>query len=907
MSDLQFPLLRTKLHQPLPAPSLVPRERLLKILLDRPETRVVLVVASAGSGKTTLLVQWLEHLTWPVAWLSLDENDDDLVVFLSYLTAAIQTAFPEACSLTQKLITTPQPPPADYLAATLANELSEISEPFVLVLDDYHHIHSVTVHDAIGQLLRHMPPSLHLVISSRYDPPLPLSLLASRGTLLEIRAADLRFRPAEAQVLLARVAGATLSDARVDALVEELDGWAVGLQSVAISLRQGDNWRQHSARAPAADYRQLTGILANEVFAAQPAPVREFLLRTSLLNQLTAPLCQVLLGGLGAGAAVPVNSKALLQQIERDSLFVEILDENHQWYRYHNLFRSFLARKLEQSYNQNEIATLHRRASTWYWEQGSADEAIRHALAAQDSSLAADIVEAWLHAILNREEWPVLERWLGLLPGEILQRRPLLLVAHAWVLYFNFKLHALPPVLAQAEELLAQWPTPDASSARVRGDIEALHSLLFYAAGDYPRAITSAQCILSSREPGHTFGRSFSVLFLIMSAYAMQGEEQATSLCSKIVDDPLEQASVKARAVMSLGHIYGIACRPVEQKRAAHALLRLTQEHDLDVSAAWAHRHLGNASYESYELEAAVHHYSLGVDQRYLAHFACARDCYVGLALTYQAQGRTDDANATAAALQAFYVERGFASLPELDSFLARLAFLNGDTHRALHILERGRQGSASLAMVAYETASLTQAMVHIVAGTTAQRRQAMADLGRLQALAEASRATWHLIRILALQAIAFDLEGQTEAALVALQRTVVLGRPGQVVASFVELGAPIQRLLQRLAERDVEPVYVRHLLAAFPAQPAAGPAQVAGGAGGLAAQASLVEPLSPREMEVLALLNRRLSNKEIAAALVVSPLTVKRHLTNILQKLGVDSRWEAVERAREIGLIPPA
>lgn len=225
MSDLRFPLLRTKLHQPLLAPSLVPRERLLKVLLDRAEAALVLVVASAGSGKTTMVVQWLEQLAWPVAWVSLDETDDDLIVFLSYVTAAIQGVFPGVCSLTQKLIGTPQPPPTEYLAATLVNELSDITQPFVLVLDDYHCLHATPIHQLMGQLLRHAPASLRLVISSRYDPPLPLSRLASQGKLVEIRAADLRFRPAEAQRLLEKSAGLALPQERVDALVEEMEGW----------------------------------------------------------------------------------------------------------------------------------------------------------------------------------------------------------------------------------------------------------------------------------------------------------------------------------------------------------------------------------------------------------------------------------------------------------------------------------------------------------------------------------------------------------------------------------------------------------------------------------------------------------------------------------------------------------
>ncbi len=378
MSDSSFPLLRTKLLQPRPAPALVPRQRLLDKLLDRPDATLLLLVASAGSGKTTLINQFLEQRAWPAAWLSLDESDDDLVVFLSYVAAAVEGVFPGACGLTQKLLRTPQPPPVDYLAATLVNELSDIPQPFALVLDDYHCLRTPSIHQLTGQLLRHAPASLHLIISARFDPPVPLSRLASQGKLVEIRAADLRFRPAEAQALLEQAAGAPLPQERVAALVEEMEGWAVGLQSVALSLRVADGGANPVGDRWAGDHRRLAGILGDEVFAMQPSDVRDFLMRTSVLSQLTAPLCEALYAGDAAKTAAPPPSEAILQRLERDSIFIETLDEDHQWYRYHNLFRSFLARKLEQTLDQAEIAALHRRASLWHWEQGSVDEALRH-------------------------------------------------------------------------------------------------------------------------------------------------------------------------------------------------------------------------------------------------------------------------------------------------------------------------------------------------------------------------------------------------------------------------------------------------------------------------------------------------------------------------------------------------
>jgi LuxR family maltose regulon positive regulatory protein len=768
-----------------------------------------------------------------------------------------------------------------------------------LVLDDYHCLRAAPIHQLIAQLVRHAPASLRLVISSRYDPPLPLSRLASQGKLVEMRAADLRFRPDEAQALLERTAGAPLPQDHIDMLVDKMEGWAAGLHSVALAVRGAEAGVGPVRELTVGYQRRLVGIIADEVFAMQPAEVREFLMRTSVLNQLTASLCQTLYTEDATTAEAPLDSQAMLQRLERESLFVEALDESGLWYRYHNLFRSFLTRKLEQTASQADIAALQRRASIWYWQQRSPDAAIRHALAGRDVALAADIVENQLLEMLVRENWPTLERWLDLLPGEVIQRSPLLLVAKAWVHYFHFNLPGVPPLLAQAKARLEEEGADAAVSALVCSHVEALSTVLCFVVGNYAGALASAQAVLADSEPGHALSRGFAIFFRSLAQFALSGSDEAIVLCSRIADDPLEEITVRARALLSIGHIYGIACRPVEQERAGLALLKLAQEHGLDVSTAWAHRHLGSAYFERYELDKAVEHFTRGVELRYLGQFVGTRDCYGGLALAYLAQGRREEAEAAATALRALYVERGLTNLAEYDSFQVRFRFLLGNTDEALEILARSQPVRAPLSMVAYETATLTQAMVHILAGSDEQRHAALGALDELQRMAEENHATWHLIRILALRAISLQRDGQEEQALAAMQQAVTLGYPGRSLAALVEFGAPAKRLLQRLVERGVESAYLRDLLAAFSSARAAQRSEMAGGA-------ALVDPLSAREMEVLALLNQRLANKEIAALLVVSPLTVKRHVTNILQKLGVASRWDAVERAREIGLIPP-
>jgi LuxR family maltose regulon positive regulatory protein len=509
--------------------------------------------------------------------------------------------------------------------------------------------------------------------------------------------------------------------------------------------------------------------------------------------------------------------------------------------------------------------------------------------------------------MLTREEWTTVQRRLKLLPATIIEQRPLLLVAQAWVQYYEFRMQPIPQLLARAEAILRATPHP-AATPDVLCDLEALQSLMLFAAGQYSLAVESGQRVMSNSACRRTYSRRVAVFFLSLSLYALQGEAPAIGLLTRIIDDPLEETAVKVQAFLALCHLGNLTCRPADQERAASALLRLTQEQELDVSVAWARHLLGRSFYERYDLEEAVRHFSLVLEQHYLAHFLCARDSFMWLALSYQGLGRSQEADAVAAALQAFCVERGLANDPELDTFSARLALLQGDHDRALSIVMRSRLASVPLPMAAYEVTTIHQTTVLLLAGNEAQRREAASSLGALRRLAEASHSTWHLIRVLALQTIVLEQEGHSEEALAALERAVMLGYSGRPVASFIELGAPIKRLLRRLAERGVAPAYVRHLLAAFPDGAASGSQPAAVDSAGTTPQGiHQVERLSAREMEVLALLSQRLANKEIAARLFISPLTVKRHVTNIFQKLGVDSRWEAVERARKIGLIPSA
>ena len=456
-------LLFTKLHRPPVTGDRVDRPRLIEMLnRGLQQGPLSLVCAAAGFGKTTLVSSWIESLTagrggvtppLPAAWLSLDESDSDLVVFLRYFVAAIRTVFPESCAETLALLGAPQPTSQAPLVVALSNEIERLPARFVLVLDDYYAIRGEAVHDFLSELLRHWPQRLHLVLISRSNPPLPLANLRAKGQVTEIRTRDLRFTPEEAAAFLDKALPAPLSQSAVALLDQRLEGWIAGLRLVTLSLRAGADAETELAGLSGTNV-EIADYLVDEVMSCQTPAILRFLLVTSILDRFCAALCECVLGSVAGSDGPPCDVPACIQWLESNNLFVIPLDNDRQWYRYHHLFQELLQRRLLAEVGPEQVTELHRRAAAWFVGQGLIDEALHHALAADDLDLAARLMEAGLCDVLNREDRSTLDRWLRLLPEEFIQRRPWLLMIKAYAFQFSWQLPAVWKLLGQIEALL---------------------------------------------------------------------------------------------------------------------------------------------------------------------------------------------------------------------------------------------------------------------------------------------------------------------------------------------------------------------------------------------------------------------------------------------------------------------
>jgi LuxR family transcriptional regulator, maltose regulon positive regulatory protein len=910
-------LLQTKLHRPRLPHDLVVRTRLLDVLNQAIDQPLTLVCAPAGFGKTTLVSTWLDQLSadqpaaaasLPAAWLSLDENDSDLNLFLRYCIAAIRTIFREACAETLALLQAQRLPPQAVLNITLSNELEELPGEFIIVLDDYHTIQGVEVHNLLGELARHWPNPLHLVLISRISPPLPLDRLRAKRMVNEIRTRDLRFTQEEMAAYLSQ-SQFTLRDQNVLPLLEErFEGWPAGLHLAVLSLHSAGS-QESVLRALSSENANITKYLVDEVLSHQLPEIQAFLLKTSILDRFCPSLCGAIIGEVDTVRNVPVY----LDWIDRAELFVIPLDERREWYRYHHLFQELLQQRLYAEMAPDQVADFHRLASVWFAEHGLIDEALQHALAAGDLDLAAHQMFVGLKELLNREDRPTLERWLRMLPEEMIQLRPELLMVKAWSLQFQWRLDLQAKVLQQVEELLdtgAGRTLSEKDLQILQGQILLPRAQWAYFNNQNAQAIDLCRQILAFMPPDWTFVRGGAMIYLGLS---MQANGQALA-GERFLLDEYEAYGDKDDiyvlfVLQSLGFTYLQAGQLGRARQIAQVLVQRSARSGLRLMEYWGDWLHGVVCYERNELEAAAQYFTQILTNRYVAQISPYRDAVAGLALIHQIDGEGREAQQVLESISQFDLEQSGSETSRTQSLRARLLLMQGDLESA------GRWADAFIglppnqALFWLEEPQETRAHILLARGTEADLRLALQILDTLDEIADKTHNTRYKIGILALRALALDVQGKTNQADGVLKQALDLAQPGDFIRVFVDLGERMQVLLSRLVEQSHSVEMIQRILAAFPEhekdlagsesplQPAPRPSL---------SNSSLPEPLTRRELEVLDYLRGPLSIKEIAQKLNIASATAKGHTINIYAKLGVNRRWEAVSRAEELNIISP-
>ena len=885
-------ILATKLYIPPPRPKVVFRPRLIDRLnagLNQ-KPGITLVSAPAGFGKTTLISEWVIACERPVAWLSLDEGDNDLTRFLTYFVAALQRVVPNFGERVLEMLQASQmqPPPAESILTALLNEIVALPDSFLLVLDDYHVIDSKPVERALTFLLEHQPLQMHLVIATRQDPDLPLARLRARGQLTELRAADLRFTASEAAEFLNQGMGLKLSDENIAALETRTEGWIAGLQLAALSMQEHQDVTSF-IQSFAGSNRFVMDYLVEEVLHQQPENVQKFLLHTSILQRMCGPLCDAVL------LDPSISGEETLQHLERANLFLIPLDNERRWYRYHHLFADLLRQRLRQRLNagtkdgEEQLNELHIRASQWCEDNGLQMEAFQHAAAAHDIERAERLVDGKgipLH--LSSGVTPILE-WLESLPTEVLNARPWLWWRHAAMLLINGQTIGVEEKLQAAESGLAnilQDAEPDTRTRNMIGLIAMASATLALTRYDVKAMLAQSHRALEFLDPNSLFQRA-NANWTLGYAYVLQGDR---ALARQALTESVALSEAAGAmfplilATIGVGLVQELDNELYQAAETYRRVLQWAGDHPQQIIGE-AHLGLARILYEWNDLDAAEQHtqQSLQLARQYESIIDRYVISEVFLARLKIAQGDVEGAaNLLAQTDQSVRQHNFVLRIPEV---------------AAAQVLTFLRQGNVAAAAHLAQTHNLplSQARVHLARG------EAFAAIAVLESHHQQVGAKgWQDERLKAvvLKAVAFHAHSEKDKAMQALHDGLALAEPGGFIRIFVDEGLPMAELLSEAATQGITPEYVGKLLAAMENEKQK---HVQGSA---FSPQPLIQPLSPRELEVLQLLAQGLSNDEIGKRLFLALDTVKGHNRRIYEKLQVQRRTEAVARARELGLL---
>lgn len=899
VAGLNHHLLITKFYQPVARTRLAARPRLWQELDRGLLRRLILISAPAGYGKTTLIGSWkttLVNRNVRLAWLTLDAADNDPVRFLTYLTAALQKVEPGLGEGVIAALQSPEPPPLHQALTALLNELSLLPPEIVLALDDYHTIESPQIHETIAFLVEHLPAGLHLLLLTRKDPPLPLALWRVRGELLELRADDLRFTPAETADFMNAVMGLVLSPENLTALEARTEGWAAALQLAAISLEKAADPTAFIAGFSGV-HRYLVDYLVGVVLLRQTEEVRNFLLETSILERMNAPLVEAL--------TQKANGQAMLEQLEQQNLFITPLDTERRWYRYHTLFSDFLQEQLVQGRGRESLSTLHRRAANWYAAQGMLTEAIHHALAGRDFETATHLIEEGMRATLFRGERLTVEHWLAALPPEWIAGHPQLRLAVCWVDILAQRWNGLEQQLREIESDLPTVP-----------ECQSLHNqigvLRVWIASQQEQSPEQARIVIAlagqtlARLPSDEIFLAGIVTYIQSIAYF---QLNTPDLQSEILEKAARLTRESGNYSMALRSMHALASLKMiegrlHQAQALHeeALALATEQGGRRMPvAALAYLGLAEIAYLCGDREQALDYSDMGMAlARQWNDFESLILGWTNLSRIYAVHGEIERAEFCLAESWKLVRENNVTEPDMLSTLQLRevqLRILQNDW-TAVQRWASAHHLSSSDPFPFDEFDYLILAQLLAWEG---KFDEALRLLDRLQAVSH--RRGW-IIRenqVHAVRAVILFNRGDETGALTALKEALTLAEPEMLISPFLFLGYEMGHLLEKAREQRIGAGwYIERLLAAFSPIMARETSETTL----RPAKPLPPEALSERELEVLRLLAAGKSNREIAGQLFLAEGTVKKHLNNIYSKLGVNSRTLALARARDLHLL---
>ncbi len=894
-----YPIIRTKLFRPEVVSDLVSRPRLFKKLDKGNKCSLALVSAPAGYGKSVLVSSWLESSGRLYSWLSLDEEMKNLNIFLHYFITLVRELFPAACSNSLSLINTPGQPSLPLLTTELINELSEIKTPFILALDDYGHIHDPDIHELLNNLLKHLPRNLQLILMTRRDPPLSLASLCGSGNMINIRQADLKFTKQEISEFLSKGNIDSLNEKALETIIEVTEGWPVGLRLLGLSVRHKTE-ADEFLRAIRGNTRSIQDYLMAEVLSRQPTEMRNYLLKTSVLNRICPSLSEALCGKDHIG-------EEFIQRLINSNLFCIPLDEQHTWVRYHHIFQDLLQIQLKRRYDQDEISDLYKNASAWFEEHGYLEEALNYALKTDSPTEAAEILVRHKQEMADKEQWDRIARMLELLPAVIIEQNIDLLILHARSLNKLGQYSEWGRVLDRAEKLLDSLPDKGREHERRLGEILVMRCSLFYNSAQPQRALDAGERALKLLPPESNSERVYAIMMSAVSRQMIGDQQGADEMVYEALQKYAKKSpSFHGRLLQARCFMKWISSDMYALKQTATAMLELCRTHNLPETKVFALYFLGAAQYQLNELDKIEQTLSPVVDDPFGPSFFMHLMSIQILSLTSHTFGRPDQAQKMSDSLiKRILNGEGLTYLSSAQALRDELALRQGRITQAVHgakeiIIENAPPGYR------FMIPKITVAKVFLTHKTKKSLKRAEELLGNLHDYFTSVHNTRFLIEVLSLQALLQDAQGNEREAVSKLVEALKLAEPGGLIRMFVDLGPDMAKLLERLTENETVSDYAKKLLVEFKKYKGSTgfekvPASQKSVTGLEESQATF---LTNREQEIIELFAKRLSDQEIADRLYISYGTVKKHAVNIYRKLNVKGRRQAVNKAAELGIV---
>jgi LuxR family maltose regulon positive regulatory protein len=903
LDSLPIPIIRSKLYPPPLAPDTVMRERLMALAPEISGTSATLVSAPAGFGKSTLVSHWLDHDSGSTAWLSLEAEDSDLRHFASYLVAALASVVPDCREETVRALHSLEIPDAVKLAGLFCNDFDSLNTPVVLVLDDYHKISAIQVHEFLDAILRRPPRGLHIVIATRRDPPLALQVLRANGALTEVRMRHLAFNESETLQFMRKKLGGRIADQAIAHLHERTEGWPVGLRLAALAVPDSDVAREFVDRIPS-DVRSVRTYLMHEVLAKCPDTIRDYLLCTSFLDRFNASISEAVCEVFNPQEAA-ICGRDFTRWIDEAGLFSIALDDRREWFRYHHLFQTMLQEEAAGVLTDIDIREVHLRAARWFESHRFFEEAIRHLMLAGASNEAAELIIRHRNEIMNNEEWHRLANWLSLLPSGMIESRPELLLLKARLHRTRGAREEFAETLDAAETLLETTDVTDELRQELLGSLESSRCFNLWLMSDGEAAVAAARRSLDLLPEDSLAERGFAMIIL-GGAMQMTGDTKGAldAIYAAIPDESsaANRPTFVTRLLAALCFVRWMDGDLRGLQPSANELEALSSAAGLLEVSTIARHFLAAVDYHHNRLEAVVERLKdvARSDVVISAEFHANNMIIAGLA--HQERGEKQVAAQIARHLHDLALKSKNVFLVGLaEAYESELALRNGRLVMAMEWADRCDPEPLT-STYGFFSPTIVLAKTLVVADTSSSRSRAMALLDRLVDYLTRVNNRRFLIEALALRAMLQEALGSRKSADADLLQALRLAQPSRFIRLFVDLGPRLGTLLNRIQVDEEGLAYVGEILAAFQEPSATRP--VPGNATAASGEQAILEPLSQRERQILTLLAERLSNKEIANKLHISTATVKRHAANIYQKLGVHGRRHAVAKADGLGLL---